>query len=144
MPSLVFSTGNLLAMLGWLVLLAALALPRRRERLIPVTRFVVPGVLAVAYAALILAGHDAFRDGGFSSLTQVRALFANNFALTAGWLHYLAFDLFTGTWIVEDSGRRGVPLWLVVPCMVLTFLFGPCGYLLYLLLRVFNSPTQVA
>ena len=144
MPSLVFSLGSGLAMLGWLVLLAALAAPAMRERLIVVARFGIPVVLAAAYVLLIVDGRDAFHDGGFSSIAQVRTLFANDFALTAGWLHYLAFDLFTGAWIVEDAGRRGVPRLLIVPCLVLTFLFGPCGYLFYLVLRTVTPQPKAA
>ena len=47
---------------------------------------------------------------------------------------FLAFDLFIGSWQVRDARRNRVPFVLVVPCLVLTFLFGPIGLLLYLLL----------
>lgn len=39
------------------------------------------------------------------------------------------------SWEVRDSQRRGLPHLLVVPCLVLTFLFGPAGLVLYLALR---------
>ena len=48
-----------------------------------------------------------------------------------GWTHFLAFDLFTGAWEVEDAGRIGVPHWAVIVPLVLTFLFGPIGLLTY-------------
>jgi hypothetical protein len=51
--------------------------------------------------------------------------------LLAGWLHYLAFDLLIGNREVQDARERGVPHFLVVPCLALTFLFGPAGWLLY-------------
>ena len=66
-------------------------------------------------------------EGGFSSLAGVRTLFDNPWALLAGWTHYLAFDLFIGGWEVRDAQRRGIPHLLVVPALVLTFLFGPAG-----------------
>ncbi len=113
----------------------ALFVTRARPRIIIVTRFIAPVLFGLAYVALLIIGADAFKDGGFSSIAQVRALFANDYALTAGWLHYLAFDLFVGTWIVEDGRRRGVNAFLIVPCLILTFLFGPAGYLLYNLVR---------
>jgi ABA4-like protein len=56
-------------------------------------------------------------------------------ALLAGWTHYLAFDLFIGGWEVRDAQARGIPHLLVVPALVLTFLFGPAGLLLYLAIR---------
>ena len=63
--------------------------------------------------------------------------------LLAGWTHYLAFDLFIGGWEVRDAQRRGIPHLLVVPALVLTFLFGPAGLLLYLAIRRF-APHKVA
>jgi hypothetical protein len=74
-------------------------------------------------------------DGGFSSLSSVSRLFENPWALLAGWTHYLAFDLFIGGWEVRDAQRRGVRHLFMVPVLVLTFLLGPGGLLLYLLIR---------
>ena len=65
----------------------------------------------------------------------MRALFDNPWALLAGWTHYLAFDLFIGGWEVRDAQRRGIPHLLIVPALVLTFLLGPAGLLLYLAIR---------
>ena len=126
-------------MAGWLALIVALFAKGARPRIIVATRFIIPVLFALAYVGLLTMGADAFKDGGFASITQVRALFMNDNALTAGWLHYLAFDLFVGTWIVEDGAQRGVAPWLIIPCLALTFMFGPAGYLLYLLLRLTRS-----
>jgi Domain of unknown function (DUF4281) len=51
-----------------------------------------------------------------------------------GWTHYLAFDLFIGSWAIEDSSERGVPHWLMIPILALTFLLGPIGLLTYLII----------
>jgi hypothetical protein len=59
----------------------------------------------------------------------------------AGWIHYLAFDLFVGAWEVRDASRHGVPHRVVVPCLVLTFLLGPSGLLAYLALRGVRART---
>jgi len=127
-----FSVLNLVAMIGWLPLVF---LPRVRwaARFVPV---VVPALLAVVYVA-VLAVAVPGSQGGFSSLGGVSALFDNPWALLAGWVHYLAFDLFIGGWEVRDAQRRGVPHLLVVPALVLTFLVGPGGLLLYLAIRLF-------
>ena len=95
-----------------------------------VTRLVVPGLFAVAYTAIAVVAFGN-SDGGFSTLDGVARLFENRWLLLAGWLHYLAFDLLVGTWEVLDSHQRGVPHLLVVPCLLLTFMFGPAGWLLY-------------
>ena len=56
--------------------------------------------------------------------------------LLAGWIHYLAFDLLIGTWETRDARERGLPHLLLVPCLVLTFLLGPAGWLLYMGVRL--------
>ncbi|MQB08049.1 DUF4281 domain-containing protein [Agrobacterium tumefaciens] len=56
--------------------------------------------------------------------------------MATGWLHYLAFDLFVGSWIVTDGLERGVHRWLLFSCLALTFLFGPAGLLLNFAMRL--------
>ena len=63
------------------------------------------------------------------------ALVGDRGSALAGWVHYLAFDLFIGSWQVRDAVRNAIPLWLVLPCLVLTFLFGPIGLVAYLAVR---------
>jgi ABA DEFICIENT 4-like len=79
-------------------------------------------------------------EGGFDSLDNVAALFRTRELLLAGWIHYLAFDLFVGAWIVRAARQSEVPFLLVVPCLVLTFLFGPSGLLAFLALRGARNP----
>ena len=123
-PDQIFSMSSAIAALSWLVLIAV---PRRAAI---VTGLVVPILFALLYAALI-APHWGGAQGGFSSLPPVAQLFAIPWLLLAGWVHYLCFDLLVGTWEVQDAQARGIPHLLVVPCLVLTFLFGPAGWLLY-------------
>jgi hypothetical protein len=74
---------------------------------------------------------------------EVRALFAVDHALTAGWIHYLAFDLFVGTWIARRAGELGLPHLAVVPLLALTFLFGPAGLLAFFVLRAVMRPASL-
>ncbi|WP_343518822.1 ABA4-like family protein [Sphingomonas sp.] len=128
-PSTLFGLAGNLAMLGWLGLLVALFVKPARRYAWPAAQFVIPAILAIGYILLIWQGRSGFEQGGFSSLGAVRALFANDAALAAGWLHYLAFDLFIGAWISRDAAARGIPPLIVLPCLPLTFLFGPAGLL---------------
>jgi len=134
----IFSILNLIAMAAWLPLVF---IPRARwsTAVVPV---VVPFLLALVYVALV-AWALPRSEGGFSSLAGVRALFENPWGLLAGWTHYLAFDLFIGGWEVRDAQRRGIPHLLVVPALVLTFLLGPGGLLLYLAIRTFAPNKSV-
>ncbi len=94
----------------------------------------MPALLAVVYVAIV-GTHFFGSPGGFSSLPDVALLFSNPWLLLAGWVHYLAFDLLIGTWETRDARERGVSHLVLVPCLVLTFLFGPAGWLLYQGLR---------
>jgi hypothetical protein len=69
-------------------------------------------------------------------------LFSQPWLLLAGWIHYLAFDLFVGSWEVRDARDRGIPHLAVVPCLTLTFLFGTAGWLLYAMVRAAYSSTR--
>ncbi len=130
-PEQLFSLSTMLVVPGWLLLVF---LPRWRWSARIVSAVVIPIALACVYLFLI-ATHFGRSDGDFNSLAGVARLFQNPHALLAGWIHYLAFDLFVGAWEVRDAQRVGIHHLLVVPCLVLTFLFGPAGLLLYFLLR---------
>jgi hypothetical protein len=58
--------------------------------------------------------------------------------LLAAWIHYLAFDFLVGRVVLADAQRRGLPHLLVAPCLVLTFMLGPVGYLAYAAVRLFS------
>ena len=125
-----FAQLNPVPLPGWLLLAI---LPRWRFTM-PIVRFLIAPLLAVAYAILIAARFSA-TGGNFNSLAGVQSLFADPHVLLAGWIHYLAFDLFVGSWIVEDALGRGVPAWARIIPLPLTLMFGPVGLLLYLGLR---------
>jgi hypothetical protein len=123
-----FQVANTTALVSWIVLVV------QPKRTAPILRFAVPLSMAVLYIwALSTAPTNP--DGGFGSLAQVKALFTQDRAILAGWVHYLAFDFFIGCWMVMDAAERGIKHLLVVPCMLLTFMFGPVGLMLYVGLR---------
>ena len=126
----IFSIANLVALCCWLLLIV---LPGRAWVGNVVKAFAIPA-FGILYT-IIIAMHFAGSDGGFSSLADVARLFANPWLLLAGWIHYLAFDLLVGSWEVRDARERGIGHMLVVPCLILTFLFGPAGWLLSLGVR---------
>jgi formate hydrogenlyase subunit 3/multisubunit Na+/H+ antiporter MnhD subunit len=127
----VFSIVNPLALLSWLLLIVV---PRRTWVIETVSGLVVPVLLGVVYVTIVVTQFFG-SPGGFSSLSDVALLFGNPWLLLAGWVHYLAFDLLIGTWETRDARERGVPHLVLVPCLILTFLFGPAGWLLYRGLR---------
>ena len=85
----IFSLSGMLALAGWLSLLASPLVPRLADR---IAGLGIPALLAVAYTGLVLAFWSSAK-GGFDSLDNVAALFQTRELLLAGWIHYLAFDL---------------------------------------------------
>ena len=126
-PELLFSIVNAVALASWLLLALW---PRGTWARQTIAGFVVPALLASVYVVLIAAQWTR-SEGGFSSLAGVAQLFSNRWLLLAGWIHYLCFDLLIGCWEVRDARERGVPHLAVVPCLALTFMFGPAGWLAY-------------
>ena len=126
----IFSMAGILAMLGWLLLVI---LPRQpiAQR---IAGIVLPLVLSAVYLVLI-AQHFQGAEGGFGSLADVAALFKKPELLLAGWIHYLAFDLFIGAWEIRDSHRHGIPHLVMIPCLLMTFMLGPIGLLFYFAIR---------
>jgi hypothetical protein len=51
-------------------------------------------------------------------------------------VHYLAFDMLVGLWIARTAAARGIPHVFALPCLALTFLFGPAGFLAFLILSL--------
>lgn len=135
-PETIFTIANNGVLPFWLLLAVA---PKWRGTQILVQSVVVPLALGLTYAWMMgtsfLAPVQGSGGGDFFSLHGVMTLFANPVAMTAGWIHYLVFDLFVGAWETRDAVRRGFPHWLLIPCLFFTLMFGPIGLLLYLVLR---------
>ena len=131
LPESIFSAANMVAMAGWIALLVA---PRTRLATWHLAGLAIPASLAALYAVL-LALHAPGAEGGFSSLAGVAALFRTDGVLLAGWVHYLAFDLFIGAWICRRGAAEGINPWFVRLCLPPTFLAGPVGLLVFLGLR---------
>ncbi len=127
----IFSIANMTALAAWILLVVV---PRWRWTRKIVLSGAIPLLLSGAYLILIVLFFGK-AEGGFDSLANVMKLFTNQWATLAGWIHYLTFDLFVGSWEVKDSQARGISHWLVIPCLILTFIFGPIGFLLYHILR---------
>ncbi|MGA8030108.1 MAG: ABA4-like family protein [Bryobacteraceae bacterium] len=120
----VFQLCSLVAMPGWLALIFV---GRIKYVASVVCKFVIPGLLAAFYLGIVVT-HWAGHQGGFASVQDVQKLFGDPCLLVAGWIHYLAFDLFLGAWQVRDAQYSNVPHWWTIPCLILTFLFGPLGF----------------
>jgi len=131
----VFSIVSAIAALQWVLLIV---LPKWKVTQWLVNHVAVPLLLSVVYCIYIV-GFFSIHGGGFGSIQEVRTLFGNDNLLLAGWVHYLAFDLLIGFSITKSAQANAIPHWLVIPCLALTFMFGPCGYLLYQIIYKIKS-----
>ena len=129
----IFQYANQFVMVGWLLLIIA---PKWQWT----KRIVLSGgiamVLAVVYLVLFINDIENFDVNSFSTLEGVMNLFTVPEAVLMGWVHYLAFDLFIGMWEVTNAQRHEISHWLVIPCLLLTFMLGPIGLLTYIIVRL--------
>ena len=139
----IFSFANLAALAGWIFLATAAVL--KRERWVELwTGWVWPLGLAALYTALIIFFFFQ-APGGFDSLVHVQLLFTDHWAALAGWVHYLAFDLFIGSWITLQVLQLHLPRLTLIVLLPLTFLFGPIGLLLFAITKLaFERKEQTA
>jgi len=130
-----FSFVNASVLPAWIMLIFA---PRWSwtERLVHsmLWPLVLGGLYIAVFAAVIFLGHGAEGDS-FTTIAGVRALFSSDAGIVIGWAHFLVFDLFVGAWCARDAARRGFKHALLIPCLFFTFMAGPVGLVLYLLLR---------
>ena len=131
-PTAVFSIVSMIAIPMWILMIF---LPKWK-----VTRFlidfkVIPLVLAFIYMIYIF---KALQIGGmmdFGSLKSVMALFTEENAVLAGWVHYLAFDLLIGMWMLDQNKELRINQLIMAPCLLLTFMLGPIGFLLFMIIK---------
>ena len=131
----IYSICSLIAFAGWGALLFA---PVARDRMVMAARAAAL-ILCIVYLTQYFTITEGVEGGGFSTLAGVTALFSKAGNVMLGWTHYLAFDLFIGSWQIEDAGKRGVPHWVMIPCLFLTLMLGPIGLLLYFVIREAKS-----
>lgn len=131
----IFSTCSTITMIGWLLLILS---PLHGIIKKVVIYGIIPFLLSLVYLYLI-ANNFAGSDGGFSSLADVKLLFTNDHMLLAGWIHYLAFDLWVGSWELSDSKRRGIHHLIMIPILLATFMLGPIGLVLYFIVRAITT-----
>ena len=137
-----FSAFNMLAMAGWIILVLGVILKRDWLRDVVAGTY-IPVAISAAYAILIVF-FFARAEGGFDTLENVQKLFTSPWVALAGWIHYLAFDLFVGSRIARGTTEQGLPRWPLVALLPLTFLFGPIGYLAFEIIKASNLRRRTA
>ena len=127
-----FQIANTMVLPGWALYIFA---PRWKWTPRLVLGIIVT-LLSVLYVWLVgqtLAPSDL---SAFSTLEGLSTLFTSKGAILTGWVHYLAFDLMVGWYILTNAREHGIHHGWVVPCLLFTFMLGPSGLLIYFLIRM--------
>lgn len=135
-PEQLFQFINVLALLAWFFLLV---LPNSKITKYGVASGAMVFLLSGIYLVLISGTFKMGNFDDFSSLEGVVALFTDPMGVVVGWAHYLAFDLFVGLWITLDAAKQGINRWTLLPCQLLTFMFGPIGLLVYIGIKTYRN-----
>lgn len=115
---------------AWLLLVF---LPKYRVTQWVAHSYLYPVLLGAFYLFMFVISFGG--DGGMGSLADLKVSFQRDEVLILGWVHYLVFDLFIGSWISRDAQKHAFPHLVIVPVLILTLFAGPIGLLLYLLFR---------
>ena len=109
-----------------------------------VNSIIVPLILSATYTYIIYQAilmdepiFDFFKL--YLSLDNLYTLFATESFLLVFWLHFLALNLFLGSWISRDGIKYNMPRSLVFLPLILVYFAGPLGLVLYWIIRVFYA-----
>ncbi len=132
----IYSVLNLSVIPAWVLLII---FPNARLTKQVVHSCLYPVLIGLFYIVCLTLsmgfGHSA-PGTSMSSIGGVTALFSHPNGVLTGWSHFLVFDLFVGAWIGRDRAEWGISHWLAAPTQLLTFMFGPVGLFLYIILRL--------
>lgn len=127
-PQLLFSVANTIVIPFWILLTIAPSGPLTRRL---VQSGFTSALLSILYLVALAVSTSGDGNGGFGSLESVRTLFANDWALLAGWVHYLAFDLYIGSMIASEHVAANANRFFLVLKLAATFMLGPVGFLMH-------------
>ena len=101
-------------------------------------------ILRVVYSYLIylsyVNGYDFLQNFKlYLGFSEIFNLFENQSFLILFWAHFLAMNLFCGGWIVKDSQLFNINKFLLSVPLIITYLVGPLGIILYWLIRIFYA-----
>ena len=75
----------------------------------------------------------------YLGLNEISNLFDNKSFLILFWAHFLAMNLFCGSWIVKDSQLFHMNKFIVSLPLIITYFIGPIGLFLYWIIRIFYA-----
>ena len=125
----------------WLILII---FPQSQISKVFITSIFPIFILSLAYTYLLYIVYlDAYNFlqnfNLYLGLDEISSLFENKSFLILFWVHFLAMNLFCGGWIVKDSTIFNMNRVLVSLPLIVTYLIGPIGIMIYWILRLFYA-----
>ena len=138
---MIFMWLNLGVLPFWLVLII---FPQSQICRVFITSIFPIFILSLAYGYLLYLffdeGYDFIRNFElYLGLNAVSKLFTDKAFIILFWTHFLAMNLFCGGWIVKDSQKFGINKILMFFPLLTTYLIGPIGLTIYLVIRIFYA-----
>ena len=123
----------------WLMLII---IPNSKFTQFFVNSIILPLILSATYIYIIYQAilmdepiFDVFKL--YVSLDNLYILFATESFLLVFWLHFLALNLFLGSWVSRDGVKYNITRSLLFIPLILIYFTGPLGLVLYWIIRVF-------
>lgn len=126
-PGVLFQVANTAVLPFWLMLGL---MPRHPLTGALVRSGAVSCVIGAFYIISLMQG-EGVNPAGFATLEGVRSIFQNDWYLLAGWLHYLAFDLYVGATIAGHYAQNGGSRIMLGFELFFTLMLGPVGLLMH-------------
>ncbi len=87
---------------------------------------------------IFIQDYDFFNNFNlYLGIDELSDLFSNSSFLILFWVHFLAINLFCGSWIVKDSQKLNISKIITFFPLLLTYFIGPVGIFVYWIIRIF-------
>ena len=124
----------------WLMLLV---IPNWKISQFFVNSIILPLILASTYAYVIyqeILGASIFDTFKlYLGLDELYTIFSTESFLLAFWIHFVTLNLFLGSWVSRDGVKYNISKKLVFFPLILIYLSGPLGLVIYWLIRTFYA-----
>jgi len=119
-------------------------IPRSSVTLIFVNSIMLPLILAASYGYLLYQAvllEEPFLDiiKLYMSLDNLYTVFSTEIFLLLFWLHFLALNLFLGSWVAREGVRYDMPKFLIAFPIIMIYFTGPIGLVFYWFIRIFYA-----
>ena len=102
--------------------------------------FILSGAYVYIVYKSFLGSYDF--DSNFSlylGMGELSELFSNREFLIIFWIHFLAINLFCGSWMSRDASKFAISKYIMFFPLVITYFIGPLGVFIYWIIRMFYA-----